>query len=107
MTRASARDPYLGFVLSLDPARVAELAVRVYPRGIPVTTENRGLYVGRATDGIVDAVTRLLAELAIPERDLFRTRDELIADAYSVRGQQMAYGGKQPAAEEITGRAER
>ena len=58
VTRASLRDPYLGFVLRLDPTRVAELAVRVYPRGVPKTPENRGLYVGRATDGIVDAVTR-------------------------------------------------
>ena len=60
VTRASFRDPYLGFVLSLDPARVAELAVRVYPRGVPKVHDSRGLYVGRATDGIVEAVTRLL-----------------------------------------------
>ena len=30
VTRASRKDPYLGFVLELDPARVAELAARVY-----------------------------------------------------------------------------
>jgi AraC-like DNA-binding protein len=60
VTRASLRDPYLGFVLSLDPTRVAELAVRVYPRGVPKVYDNRGLYVGRATDGMVEAVTRLL-----------------------------------------------
>ena len=35
VTRASRKDPYLGFTLELDPARVAELAGRVYPRGIP------------------------------------------------------------------------
>ena len=67
VTRASLRDPYLGFVLSLDPARVAELAVRVYPRGVPKVHDNRGLYVGRATDGIVDAVTRLLDLMAQAE----------------------------------------
>jgi AraC-like DNA-binding protein len=60
VTRASLKDPYLGFYLNLDPARVAELAARVYPRGVPKVQDNRGLYVGRATDGIVDAVTRLL-----------------------------------------------
>ncbi len=58
--RASQKSPYLGFVLELDPARVAELAVRVYRRGVPKASDNRGLYVGRATDGIVDATTRLL-----------------------------------------------
>ena len=67
VTRASLRDPYLGFVLSLDPARVAELALRVYPHGVPKAPDNRGLYVGRATDGIVDAVTRLLDLMAQAE----------------------------------------
>lgn len=60
VTRASPGHPYLGFVLSLEPARVADLAARVYPRGVPKAPDNRGLYVGRATDGIVHAVTRLL-----------------------------------------------
>jgi len=60
VTRASGREPYLGFVLNLDPVRVAELAARVYPSGVPKARDSRGLYVGRATDGIVDAVTRLL-----------------------------------------------
>ena len=60
VTRASVKDPYLGFYLNLDPARVAALVARVYPRGVPKVQDNRGLYVGRATDGIVDAVTRLL-----------------------------------------------
>lgn len=60
VTRASQRDPYLGFRLDLVPARVAELAARVFPRGVPKPSDNRGLYVGQSTDGIIDAVTRLL-----------------------------------------------
>jgi AraC-like DNA-binding protein len=60
VTRASQRDPFLGVRLDLVPARVAELATRVYPRGIPKPSDNRGLYVVHATDGIIDAVTRLL-----------------------------------------------
>jgi AraC-like DNA-binding protein len=60
VTRASSRDPYLGFKLDLVPARVAELAARVYPYGIPSASDNRGVYVGHATDAIIDAVTRLL-----------------------------------------------
>lgn len=47
VTRASRKDPYLGFTMDLDPARVAELAARVYPRGVPKASDNRGLYVGR------------------------------------------------------------
>ena len=67
VTRASRKDPYLGFVLDLDPARVAELAARVYPRGVPKASDIGGLYVGRSTDDIVDAVTRLLDLMAHPE----------------------------------------
>ena len=67
VTRATRKDPYLGFVLELDATRVAELAARVYPRGIPKASDSRGLYVGRTTDAIVDAVTRLLELMAHPE----------------------------------------
>lgn len=67
VTRASRTDPYLGFVLSLNHMRVAELASRVYPRGVPTALDNRGLYVGGSTDGIVDAVTRLLDLMAEPD----------------------------------------
>ena len=59
VTRASRREPYLGFRLDLDPARVAELAARVFPRGVPKPSDNRGLFVGRATDDIIDAVDAL------------------------------------------------
>ena len=67
VTRASRKDPYLGFVMDLDPARVGELAARVYPRGLPKASDNRGLYVGRSNDDIVEAVTRLLDLMAQPE----------------------------------------
>ena len=46
---------------------MAELAARVFPRGVPKPSDNRGLYVGRATDDIIDAVTRLLTLMARPE----------------------------------------
>ena len=65
VTRASSKHPYLGFVLSLDPQRIAELVDRVYPRGVP-RSEDRGMYVGRATDGIVEAIARLLDLMAQP-----------------------------------------
>ena len=67
VTRASRRDPYLGFIMDLDPARVRELAARVYSRGIPKAPDDRGLYVGPSNDGIIEAVTRLLDLMAQPE----------------------------------------
>jgi AraC-like DNA-binding protein len=67
VTRASRKDPYLGFTMQLDPARVSELAARVYPRGIPKASDDRGMYVGRSTDAIVDAVSRLIDLMARAE----------------------------------------
>lgn len=65
--RATPKEPYLGFILALDPARVAELAARVYSGGLPKAGDARALYVGNSTDGIVDAVTRLLDLMEQPQ----------------------------------------
>jgi AraC-like DNA-binding protein len=67
VTRASFRDPYLGFTLEIDPDRVRCLAARVYPRGTPKAADDRGLYVGAPTNGIIEAITRLLDLIAHPE----------------------------------------
>ena len=67
LTRASQREPFLGFKLDLEPARVAELAARVFPHGVPKSFDQRGLYVGQATDAIIEAVTRLLDLMARAE----------------------------------------
>ena len=64
--RASPRQPFLGVVLDLHPERVAELAARVYPRGIPKASDDRGLFAGQSTDEILEALTRLLALMAQP-----------------------------------------
>jgi hypothetical protein len=48
-----------------------------------------------------EALTRLLVELGSAERELFRSRDEMIADAYDRRGEQIAYSAKQAVAEEL------
>jgi len=54
-----------------------------------------------------DALSRLLAELGIGERDLFRPRDELIAEAYDRRGQEITYTKNVPSSEEPVRGAER
>jgi AraC-like DNA-binding protein len=64
--RASSTSPYLCFVMKLDPRRVTELATRVFPRGLPRAADDRGLYVGQATDAIVETITRLLELVAQP-----------------------------------------
>lgn len=67
VTRASQREPHLGFKLDLVPARISDLASRVFPRGVPRQPDMCGLYVGCATNDIVDASTRLLDLMERPE----------------------------------------
>lgn len=66
VTRASQAEPYLCFRLDLDPFRIAELALRVFPNGVPKTPDLRGLYVADVNNQIVDAASRLLALSADP-----------------------------------------
>jgi AraC-like DNA-binding protein len=67
VTRATFRDPYLGVTLEIDPDRLRHLAARVYPKGIPKASDDRGLFAGTPTDGIIDAVARLLDLVAQPD----------------------------------------
>ncbi len=66
VTRASPSEPYLGFKLDLDPHKIAELVLKVYPHGVPRVQERRAVYVGQANMAIVNAATRLLELMAQP-----------------------------------------
>jgi len=67
LSRASWREPFLGFRLDLDAARIADLAARVYPHGIPRAETARGLFVAHSNEAIVDAVTRLMDVIVQPQ----------------------------------------
>lgn len=49
-----------------------------------------------------EALTRLLAELGIADRELFRSREDLVQEAYTRRAQQIAYVEKPPPADQDT-----
>ncbi len=66
VTRASPSEPYLCFKLDLDPHKIAELVLKVYPHGLPRVQESRAVYVGQADMRIVNAATRLLELMAQP-----------------------------------------
>lgn len=66
VTRASHAEPYLNLKIDLDPHKVAELAAKVYPHGLPQPREGRAVWVGDANANIVDAATRLLEVMAEP-----------------------------------------
>jgi uncharacterized protein (DUF488 family) len=54
-----------------------------------------------------DALHRLLRELGLQERDLFRGREDLLTEAYRIRGEEIAYVEKAPAEGEPLRRATR
>jgi AraC-like DNA-binding protein len=66
VTRATPSEPYLCFKLDLDPHKIAELVLKVYPHGLPRVPESRAVYVGQADMRIVNAATRLLELMAQP-----------------------------------------
>jgi AraC-like DNA-binding protein len=67
VTRASTREPFLGFRLDLSGERIAELAARVFPTGAPTPKESGAAYVGMSDDAIIDAVARLVDLMSKPE----------------------------------------
>jgi len=66
VTRATPSDPYLSLRLELDPHKIAELVLKVYPRGLPPLQERSAVYLTAADDSIVNAATRLMECLANP-----------------------------------------
>jgi AraC-like DNA-binding protein len=66
VTRASQSEPYLSLRLDLDPHKIAELVLRVFPRGLPPVQERSAVYLTAADPGMVNAATRLMECLAQP-----------------------------------------
>jgi len=66
VTQATPSKPYLCFRLDLDPQRIAGLTLKVYPDGAPRVDAQRGIWLARAGDAIVDAAARLLALMDEP-----------------------------------------
>lgn len=66
VTRASRTEPFLCLRMELDPRRIAELVLKVYPDGLSQIQESRGVYVTQADGGIVNAAVRLVELAANP-----------------------------------------
>lgn len=67
VTCASPAEAFLCFQLALDPARIAALTPRVFPRGLPKPAEIGAVEVSDTPPAILDAVTRLLQLIAQPD----------------------------------------
>jgi AraC-like DNA-binding protein len=66
VTQAGHSVPYLSFKLDLDPHKIAELVLKVFPRGLPQAQERRAVYVTPVDVSTVNAATRLMECLAQP-----------------------------------------
>lgn len=66
VTRASQSEPYLSLRLDLDPQKIAELVLRVFPHGLPPAQERSAVYITPVDTCIVNAATRLMECLAQP-----------------------------------------
>lgn len=66
VTRGSVSQPYLLLMLDLEAGKIAELAPKVFPHGVPQPRDTQSLYVAEADANLVDAATRLLDLMAEP-----------------------------------------
>ena len=66
VTQASHSVPYLALKLDLDPHKIAELVLKVYPRGLPPVQERSAVYITAFNESLVNAATRLMECLAQP-----------------------------------------
>jgi len=66
ITQASTSEPYLGFKLDLDPHKIAELVLKVYPHGLPPVQAKSAVYVSALDGNMVNAAIRLMECLAKP-----------------------------------------
>ncbi|WP_306598639.1 AraC family transcriptional regulator [Geothrix sp. 21YS21S-2] len=66
ITRASAEEPFLCLKVDLDAERVADLALRVYPAGLPQSSRNLAVCVTQADPAIIAASARLVELMARP-----------------------------------------
>ena len=66
VTRASQTHPYLSLRLDLDPHKIAELVLRVFPHGLPPAQERSAVYITPVDTSIVNAATRLVECLSRP-----------------------------------------
>jgi AraC-like DNA-binding protein len=81
ITQASYSEPYLALKLELDPHKIADLVLKVFPRGLPAAQERSAVYITSVDVDIVNAATRLMECLARPgDAELLAplVRDEIL-----------------------------
>ncbi|HPF60185.1 MAG TPA: AraC family transcriptional regulator [Candidatus Competibacteraceae bacterium] len=68
ITEASPEEPFLCLVVQLDPQKLIDLIMKVFPRGVPKTLNTQAIYAGNSHPKIVIAAIRIL-ELIVQQED--------------------------------------
>jgi AraC-like DNA-binding protein len=63
---AGPSNPYLSLRLDLDPRKIADLVLKVYPQGLPPIQERRAVHVTPSDPSIINAAIRLMECLSHP-----------------------------------------
>ena len=66
VTQASPSEPYLAVRLDLEPHKISELVLKVFPHGLPAAQERPAVYITPVDESIVNAATRLMECLGQP-----------------------------------------
>jgi hypothetical protein len=66
VTQASPSEPYLALRLDLDPLKVSEMVLKVYPNGLPSIQQRKAVYMAPIDASLVNAANRLMECLGHP-----------------------------------------
>ncbi len=83
VVEASRREPYLCLVMDMSPQKIASLMQKVFPRGLPKTSDANGIHVGHSDQHIVAAAIRLIELLRTPKE--LQLLSELVLDEIFIR----------------------
>lgn len=67
--KASKDDPFLALVVHLEPDKLSELIVRVFPNGLPKKAISKPIYVGKSNPNSVKCAIRMM-ELVLNQEDI-------------------------------------
>ncbi|MDR3671190.1 MAG: AraC family transcriptional regulator [Holophaga sp.] len=67
ITRASQAEPFLCLKVELEPQRISDLMLKVYPNGLPLSQKNLAVYAAPSEPGIINAAARLVELMAQPD----------------------------------------
>jgi AraC-like DNA-binding protein len=66
ITQASRAEPYLALRLDLQPPKIAELVLKVFPHGVPPVQERSAVYITELNGTVINAAIRLMECIAQP-----------------------------------------